>query len=69
MMHAYALTRLTAFIRSFDIPESVDKLQESDIKAIAKQALEEAHGILHYPVAYELSRKEMEAFVSRMLPA
>jgi 23S rRNA (cytosine1962-C5)-methyltransferase len=48
-----------------DIPDSLDALQESDIPAIAKQALDEAH--VNYPVPRYMSQKDCEALLGRLV--
>lgn len=48
-----------------DIPPTLDALVESDIPAIARQALDEAH--LNYPVPRYMKQAECEQLVRRML--
>jgi len=52
--------------KELDIPIYVDKLQEKDIKLIAKRAIAEANST--YPVPKPINRKEMEQFVKTLLP-
>jgi alcohol dehydrogenase len=47
------------------IPETLDALQASDIPAIAKQALAEAH--LNYPVPRYMSQQQCEGLLGRMI--
>ncbi len=47
------------------IPGSLDALKESDIPAIARQALGEAH--LNYPVPRYMNQRECEALLARLL--
>ena len=48
------------------IPKYADKIKVDDIKLITKRAIREANTT--YPVPYPIIRKEMEKFVSTLLP-
>ena len=59
---------VASFLRDLDIPQTLDKLRREDLTAIAEEALEEAHEVIHYAVPFYLKRGEIEQLVARMLP-
>ncbi|MBN2879418.1 MAG: iron-containing alcohol dehydrogenase [Clostridia bacterium] len=60
------IEKIEALNKSLGIPVYTDKLEEKDIKLIAKRAIAEANST--YPVPYPITRKEMEKFLLTMLP-
>ena len=54
-----------ALMQRIDIPCTLDALEENDIPAIAKQALDEAH--LNYPVPRYMVQRECEAILGQIV--